>query len=94
MELSYSNIEYPSGRSSDGRSIFDIEYPSGSWLDGCLTFEYRISILEVVRWTFDIRISNIHLGAGQMEHLKFEYQIYICEVIRWTLDIGILNIHL
>ena len=51
MDVCHSNIEYPSVRSSDGR----------------LTFEYRISICEVIRWTFDIRISNIHLGAGQMD---------------------------
>ena len=45
----------------------NIEYPSGGMSDGCLTFEYRISIWEMVRWTFDIRISNIHLGAGEMD---------------------------
>ena len=51
MDVSYSNIEYP----------------SGSWSDGCFIFEYPISICEVLRWTFDIRVSNIHLGAGQMD---------------------------
>ena len=45
----------------------NIDYPSGSWSDGCLIFEYQISIWEVVRLTFDIRISNIHLGGCQMD---------------------------
>ena len=51
MDVSYSNIEYQSGSLSDGR----------------LTFEYGISICEVLRWTFDIRISNILLGCCHME---------------------------
>ena len=51
MYVRHSNIEYQSMRSSDG----------------CLIFEYRISICEVLSWTFDIQISNIHLGTGQMD---------------------------
>ena len=51
MDVQYSNMEYPSGRSSDGRLIF----------------ENRISIWQLVRWTFDIRMSNIHLGGCQMD---------------------------
>ena len=73
MDIQYSNIKRPSDDLPDGYSIFEcqtnsnIEYPSGSWSDGRLIFECRISIWEDVRWTFGIRISNIHLGAGEMD---------------------------
>ena len=72
--------------------------------DGSLVFEYRISIWKMVRWTFDIRMSNIHLGGCQMEiwysnieypsgswsdgSLIFECQISIWEDVRWMFDIS------
>ena len=82
MDIQYSNIKPPSdglthghlraGSWSDGCLTFEyrisnIEYPSVGLSDGCLILEYRISISEVVRWTFDIRISNTQLRACQMD---------------------------
>ena len=49
----------------DGYS--NVKHPSDNLPDGYLIFEYPISIWGVVRWMFDIQISNIHLGAGQMD---------------------------
>ena len=61
-DIRYSNIKHPSDQLPNN-DLTD-GYPFGRLSDGGLTFEYRISIWELVRWTFDIRISNIHLGAG------------------------------
>ena len=77
MDIRYSNVKHPSDHLPDGYSIF----------------EYQISICEVVRWTFDIQISNIPSWSWLDGRLTFEYQMSIWEVIRWTFDIRISNIH-
>ena len=74
MDIRYSNIKRPSDNPPDEYSVFECQ-PPDQLPDGYSIFEYQYSNLKRpsdgfthghLRWMFDIRISNIHLGGCQM----------------------------
>ena len=63
INVGFLNVEYPSGSISDGYLTFKFRTSIWQGVSGSLTFEYRIFLSEVFRWTFDIQIS-ISMGGG------------------------------